>query len=118
MVKAAEDVLDPELHEARNRGQRSRVADVELAVVFGFGLLHGLGFASSLGFTDELGGQLLASLFSFNVGIEVGQALIVAALFPALLLVRRMRWSPLAHAGATTVAAGFGFVWFVERLLA
>jgi hypothetical protein len=89
-----------------------------LAVVFGFGLLHGLGFASSLGFTDELGGQLLASLFSFNVGIEVGQALIVAALFPALLLVRRMRWSPLAHAGATTVAAGFGFVWFVERLLA
>jgi HupE / UreJ protein len=89
-----------------------------LAVVFGFGLLHGLGFASTLSFTDDLGGRLLASLVSFNVGIELGQALIVAAVFPALLLVRRLRWSPFAHAGAAVVAATFGLMWFFERLVA
>jgi HupE / UreJ protein len=89
-----------------------------LAVVFGFGLLHGLGFASTLSFTDELGGRLLTSLFSFNLGIELGQALIVAVLFPALLLIRRLPWSPAAHAGAAAVAATFGLLWFFERLLA
>jgi HupE / UreJ protein len=89
-----------------------------LAVVFGFGLLHGLGFAGTLSFTDDLGGRMLASLFSFNVGIELGQALIIAALFPALLLVRRVRWSPHAHAGAAVVAATFGLMWFFERLMA
>jgi hypothetical protein len=89
-----------------------------LAVVFGFGLLHGLGFASTLSFTDELSGRLLTSLVSFNVGIELGQALIIMALFPALLLLRRVRWSPVAHAGAAAVAATFGLMWFFERLLA
>ena len=61
-----------------------------LAVVFGFGLLHGLGFASTLSFTDQMSWQLLASLLSFNVGIELGQALIVAVAFPLLLAVRRL----------------------------
>ena len=89
-----------------------------LAVVFGFGLLHGLGFASTLSFTDEMSGPLLASLLSFNIGIELGQALIVAAVFPALLLLRRLRWSPAAHAGAAAVAATFGLLWFFERLVA
>jgi HupE / UreJ protein len=89
-----------------------------LAVVFGFGLLHGLGFASTLSFTDEFGGRLLASLASFNVGIELGQALLIAVLFPLLLLVRRFRWSSAAHAAAAAVAAGLGFVWFFERLMA
>jgi hypothetical protein len=89
-----------------------------LPVVFAFGLLHGLGFASTLNFTDELGGRLLASLASFNIGIELGQALIIAALFPLLVLVRRFRWSPAAHAAAAAVAAGFGLLWFFERLAA
>jgi hypothetical protein len=42
----------------------------------------------------------------------------VLALFPALLLIRRRSWSPLAHAGAAACAGGFGLVWFVERLMA
>jgi len=86
-------------------------------VVFGFGLLHGLGFAGALSFTDEFGGRLLGSLLSFNVGIELGQLLIIVLLFPLLLLIRRFMWSSHAHAGATAVAGVFGLVWFVERLL-
>jgi hypothetical protein len=86
-----------------------------LGIVFGFGLLHGLGFAGSLSWAGDLDVMALAT---FNVGIELGQALIVLALFPALLLIRRYRWSPVAHAGAAAAAAGFGLLWFVERLMA
>ena len=89
-----------------------------LAVVFGFGLLHGLGFASTLSFTDQMSAQLLASLVSFNIGIELGQALIVAVAFPLLLAVRRLAFSAPAHAGAAVVAATFGLMWFFERLVA
>ncbi len=52
-----------------------------LAVVFGFGLLHGLGFASVLG---ELGlpeGRFVVALLSFNLGVEVGQLSVVAIAF-------------------------------------
>jgi hypothetical protein len=89
-----------------------------LGVVFAFGLLHGLGFAGTLTFTDGLGFDLLASLVSFNVGIELGQALLVAAVFPLLLLARRHRWSVPAHVAATSVAAALGLFWFAERMLA
>lgn len=87
-------------------------------VVFGFGLLHGLGFASALSFTDGLGGRLLGSLLSFNVGIELGQLLIIGLLFPLLLFVRRFQWSARGHIAATAVAGALGFVWFLQRFLA
>ena len=88
-----------------------------LLVVFGFGLLHGLGFASTLSFIDEINGRLLASLLTFNLGIELGQALIIVALFPALQLVRLYHWSNLAHVGATGVIGVLSLAWFFERLL-
>ena len=87
-----------------------------LTVVFGFGLLHGLGFAGSVSFGGDAAGRLLESLLSFNVGIEVGQALIVATLFPLLLLIRRYGWSAAAQAGAASAAAAIGVFWFAERL--
>jgi hypothetical protein len=86
-----------------------------LGIVFGFGLLHGLGFAGSLSWSGDLD---LAPLATFNVGIELGQALIVLAVFPVLLLIRRLRWSPYAHTAAAACAGGFGLLWFVERLMA
>ena len=89
-----------------------------LPVTFGFGLLHGLGFASTLTFASDISWQLLASLLTFNIGIEVGQAVIILVLFPLLLLVRRYAWSRPAHAAAAAVIALFGTFWFFERLLA
>lgn len=49
------------------------------AVVFGFGLIHGMGFA---GFFGELGlppGQFWSALISFNVGVEIGQLAVIMA---------------------------------------
>jgi hypothetical protein len=89
-----------------------------LAVVFGFGLLHGLGFAGTLSFTDDLSLRLLGSLLSFNLGIEVGQAIVVAVVFPLLLVLRRLSWSGVVHLATTGLAALFGLVWFVQRIFA
>ncbi len=79
-------------------------------MVFGFGLLHGLGFADALGFTGVI------SLFAFNFGIELGQALIMLLVWPLLLLARRLRWQRLAQMGASGMIASFGVLWLFDRL--
>lgn len=86
-----------------------------LPVVFLFGLLHGLGFAGSLRVTDDVSWNLVLSLLSFNVGIEIGQMLLLLAIFPLILFARRFRFSDYALPGATCVVAAFGLFWFVER---
>jgi len=55
-----------------------------------FGLVHGFGF--SYGLQENLqfaGTHLIVSLFAFNIGIEIGQLLVLAVMLPALLVVRR-----------------------------
>jgi hypothetical protein len=56
-------------------------------ITFGFGLVHGFGFSFALRQTMQFAGShLLASLLSFNVGVELGQLLVLALLIPALEL--------------------------------
>lgn len=102
---AAENLLSP--GESRHR----------LAVVFGFGLLHGLGFASALRFTDEPSWGLVSSLAGFNLGIEAGQLLVVLLVFPLLAVTRRFRWSMPVRLGVTGVVALFGLFWFFQRVV-
>jgi HupE / UreJ protein len=53
-------------------------------LAFGFGLVHGFGFSFGLSETMQLAGaHLVVSLLSFNVGVEIGQVLVVTALVPA-----------------------------------
>lgn len=90
-----------------------------LAVVFGFGLVHGLGFAGALGIDEPFSWPLLWSLLVFNVGIEAVQIAVITVVFPLLLLLRR-REPKLALGVGAVVAAGVavtGLVWFVQRLL-
>jgi hypothetical protein len=88
-----------------------------LAVVFGFGLLHGLGFASALRFTAEPSWGMVSSLVGFNLGIEAGQLLVVLLVFPVLAATRRFRWSVPVRLGATGVVALFGLFWFFQRVV-
>ncbi len=89
-------------------------------LVFGFGLVHGLGFASVL---QEIGlprRGVVLSLLSFNVGVEIGQLLVLAITFP--LIVGAARRSPRRferwglQLGSAVIAA-FGTVWLVARLV-
>jgi hypothetical protein len=59
-------------------------------IAFGFGLVHGFGFSFALRQTLQFAGShLLTSLLSFNVGVELGQLLVLALLVPALELLFR-----------------------------
>ena len=54
-------------------------------LAFAFGLIHGFGFAFALQDTLQFAGaRLFTALISFNVGVELGQLLVVAALAPVL----------------------------------
>jgi hypothetical protein len=57
------------------------------ALTFAFGLVHGFGFSFALRETLQFAGShLVTSLLSFNLGVELGQLLVLAVLVPALAL--------------------------------
>jgi hypothetical protein len=90
-----------------------------LAVVFFFGLVHGLGFAGALGINEAWSWTLLWSLLVFNGGIEVVQLGIIAAVFPLLTLLGRYAprvglWAGAAVAAGVTI---MGLTWFGQRVL-
>ena len=103
----------------RGRLGLDRAGWTRLAVVFCFGLVHGLGFAAALGIDQAWSWTLLWSLLVFNVGIEVVQLAIIAAVFPLLAVLRHRR--PVAGLWTTgAIAAGvsvMGLVWFAQRTL-
>jgi hypothetical protein len=118
-LRRGSEVRDLEPGRQRRLGL-DRVGLVRLAVVFAFGLVHGLGFASALGIEQEWSWTLLWSLLVFNVGIEAVQVGIILVVFPVLLVLRRCAPAFGLHA-TTAVAAGvcvMGLVWFTERALA
>lgn len=87
------------------------------AVGFVFGLVHGFGFAGAL---LELGlptGALVGSLVSFNLGVEAGQALVIAGLLPALLWLRRFEWERRAVTTLSALVLTAGLALLVERAL-
>ena len=88
-----------------------------VAIVFAFGLLHGMGFAGVLA---ELGlprSEFVTALLSFNVGVEAGQLTVIGLAFGAVVQVHRRPWYrrrvviPASVALATT-----GLVWTVQRI--
>ena len=92
--------------------------DVRAWAALAFGLIHGFGFANVL---REFGlpAQALGwSLFSFNLGVEIGQLGVVLIVATALAAIRRrsaVAGSRVAIAGSAIVIAA-GVYWFVERV--
>ncbi len=88
------------------------------AVVFVFGLLHGLGFAGVLGELGLPNRELLTALVSFNAGIELGQLAVLVAAFAAVGWGRNRagyrRWVVIP---ASAMIAVVGLWWAVERTL-
>ncbi len=80
-----------------------------------FGFVHGFGFSNVLS-EMELGRSRLAmSLFSFNIGVEIGQLAFVAILFPLLLYIGRTPWKEHVTSVASVAIMCLGFYWFVSR---
>nr|WP_314635666.1 HupE/UreJ family protein [uncultured Janthinobacterium sp.] len=83
---------------------------------FVFGLIHGFGFASVLRDLGLPQGALLASLFGFNVGVEIGQLAIVAAFLPLAWLLRKTWFYRQVLTVGSLAIALVACVWLVERL--
>lgn len=95
-----------------------KVGAARVAVVFAFGLLHGLGFASVLSDVGLPEGRFALSLIGFNIGVELGQLSVIAAAFLALGLPFGMKpWYRARIAvPASVVIAGIGAWWTFERV--
>jgi hydrogenase/urease accessory protein HupE len=104
---AVENLLTPRLKPSR------------VALVFGFGLLHGMGFAGVL---NELGlprSEFLTALISFNVGVELGQLAVITLAFLAVgLWFRHRPWYRRGIVVPASAAIGLvGLYWAIERTL-
>lgn len=86
-------------------------------IAFGFGLVHGFGFSFALGETLQFAGShLLGSLLAFNVGVELGQLLVVLLMIPALELL--FRFGVKERMGTiilSAIVAHTGWHWMVDR---
>jgi hydrogenase/urease accessory protein HupE len=84
-----------------------------------FGLLHGMGFAGALREVGLPQGEIPMALFSFNVGIELGQLAFVIALVIAAALLKRLPLPiPLPQRAAVYAMGSLAAFWTIERAVA
>ncbi len=86
-------------------------------IAFGFGLIHGFGFSFALSESLQFAGaHLITSLLSFNVGVELGQLVVLALTVPVLDFLFR-RWLPevLGTIVLSAFLAHTGWHWMTER---
>jgi hydrogenase/urease accessory protein HupE len=103
---AVENVLTPELRPSR------------IALVFAFGLLHGLGFAGVLSQLGLPRSEFLTALLSFNCGVEGGQLAVIGLAFLLVgLPFRSQGWyRQRVVVPASCLIAAVGLYWSVQRV--
>lgn len=86
-------------------------------LAFGFGLIHGFGFSFALRESLQFAGShLITSLAAFNIGVELGQLLVLALALPVLAFVIRRTTSERATViVASALIAHSGWHWMTER---
>lgn len=100
-------------------GRKDTVSYLRGAVVFCFGLLHGLGFATVLQDVGLPAGQFVVGLIGFNVGVEFGQLFVILIAFSMLALPFGPKsWyrSGIVIPASAGIAV-MGLLWTVERLI-
>jgi hypothetical protein len=103
---ALENVRSPKLSPAR------------LAVVFGFGLVHGLGFATGLRELARPRHDFLLALLGFNFGVDFGQLSVIGLAFLAVGWCRDRPWFRARVAvPCSLVIAAIGLGWAVQRIV-
>ena len=102
---AIENVVKPKLGPGR------------LAIVFGFGLVHGLGFASSLSDIPFPKTDFMVALLGFNFGVDLGQLFVIALAFLAVGWFRNRPWFRRGIAIPCSLAiATVGLFWGIQRI--
>jgi hydrogenase/urease accessory protein HupE len=100
-----------------------RSAENRWRITLPFGLVHGFGFAGALREIHLGKGEISRALVGFNVGVEIGQLVVMAALLPIVLKLRKSAWFMGAkerRVSGVQVLSGavalVGVVWLVQRL--
>ncbi len=88
----------------------------KLISVFFFGLFHGLGFAGLLKEIQIPVDKFLSSLFSFNLGIEIGQLMIITIALPILYIIKDKNWYPKFIKMVALLMAILATYWVIERI--
>lgn len=97
------------------RRDTARLIQRRWIAAFGFGLFHGLGFAGILAEIELPKANFLLSLLSFNLGVEIGQLVVVIPAFLLLTLLARWHGQPTLRRAISLFAIAAGLFWFVER---
>jgi hypothetical protein len=98
---------------------RPRLGPGRLAIVFCFGLIHGLGFASSLSDVPFPKHQFIFALLGFNFGVDFGQLFVIGCAFLLVGWFRNQPWFRARIAiPCSLVIAAVGLVWAVQRITA
>jgi hypothetical protein len=97
---------------------RPKLGPGRLAIVFGFGLIHGLGFASSLSDVPFPKHDFIIALLGFNFGVDGGQLFVIGLAFLAVGWFRNRPWfrSRIAIPCSLAIAA-IGMFWAVQRII-
>lgn len=89
-----------------------------LALVFAFGLLHGMGFAGVLADLGLPRGDFVTALLSFNLGVEFGQLTVIAAAAVAVMWYRHRTWyHQRIVIPASLMIAATGVYWTITRMI-
>jgi len=102
-------------------GRAERPARLRVAIAFAFGLVHGFGFAGVLVEVSLPTSRLLPALLGFNLGVEVGQLVLVAALWPVVRDLARLhegRPHRLLVEFGSAALCSVGVFWFLTRAFA
>ncbi len=114
--KLVETVIAASIAAAALHNIRPIFGRGEATIAFAFGLFHGMGFAGLVADLDIDRTTQLVSLLGRNVGIEIGQLVVILVLFPTLFLLRRTRaYLPLMYAGSVVLAV-LSAMWMIERV--
>jgi hypothetical protein len=96
----------------------SRLHPWRVAIVFAFGLLHGLGFAEALAGLHLSTSSFLTTLVSFNLGVEAGQLVVIGMAALVFAMVTRVRASaslPTTRFASAAIGV-MGTIWTIQRI--
>lgn len=86
-------------------------------MAFFFGLIHGFGFASVLSDLNLNNESLILSLLGFNVGVELGQSLIILLIFPLGFFLRRTSlYRKTFLKGGSVIISLIASFWLIQRI--
>jgi uncharacterized membrane protein len=91
---------------------------LRILITLVFGLIHGFGFAADLLQLQLPTHRLAELLVGFNLGVEIGQLMLVVGATLLVLTLTRLRWTlprPIVVDVASTFLVGLGVFWFVSR---